>query len=350
MANMGVQFAYIKLDQLEAAPAEFAGPAVLEHLRELTGQRTVPFVYINGTLIGGCNDTKQLIESGEFDMLVGDSDAETKEAAAKLANVVGVDVSAPSVTGALLEFPQTVDGRVIRWTGVQVFVITVVIAALSYLEHASVKWLSVGLLVDFCLRFYGGAGISPLGSVSMMIAALWDLVGGRWLKRETGPVWGAGPPKQFAVSVGILFSTIIVVLQFTKQWQAATAFAATLAFFAGLEGFLNFCAGCWFFGHAIRLGIIPDTVYMQHINLLSETKYTWDEFTKVVGPPEPERVSYEFEGHGGPTKVDLHYKTGKTDDWEREDFAVVKHSKIAFQSSVIGVAAIAALFKFMAKS
>ncbi len=62
----------------------------------------------------------------------------------------------------------------------------------------------------------------------------------------------AGPPKQFAVSVGIMFSTIIVVLQFTHQWEAATAFAATLCFFAGLEAFLNFCAGCWVFGYAIK--------------------------------------------------------------------------------------------------
>lgn len=131
----------------------------------------------------------------------------------------------------------------------------------------------------------------------------------------------AGPPKQFAVSVGILFSTIIVVMQFTHQWQvgarfycslfskssvrlspasghavhpntkrqagatrrlhrlvcapavpcankgfplsnsrtvpravpqAATAFAATLCFFAGLEAFLNFCAGCLVFSYAIK--------------------------------------------------------------------------------------------------
>ena len=110
MANMGVHFVYIKLDQLEASPAEFAGPAVLEHLKELTGQRTVPFVYINGTLIGGCNDTKQLIESGDFDMLVGD-DAGAK---ISLANLAGVDLSAPSVTGALFEFPQTVNTTFLR--------------------------------------------------------------------------------------------------------------------------------------------------------------------------------------------------------------------------------------------
>ena len=134
---------------------------------------------------------------------------------------------------------------------------------------------------------------------------------------------GAGPPKQFAVCVGVLFSAIIVILEFTKQWQAATVFAAILAFFAGLESFFNFCAGCWFFGHAIRLGFIPDTVYMIHINSLPETKYVWNEWTKVVNPEAPTRVEYEYQNHTRRTAIDLHYKTGKTDDWEREDFAIV---------------------------
>jgi hypothetical protein len=38
-------------------------------------------------------------------------------------------------------------------------------------------------------------------------------------------------------------------------------------------------------------------------------------------------------------------QTGKTDDVEREDFHVIRHVKIAFQSSVVGVAAVPALFK-----
>ncbi len=345
MMNMGVAFRYYKLDKMEG---EIPGTAVLEELKSMTGQKTVPFVYINGRLIGGCNDTKASIASGEFDMLLGeDGDVEGQKV---LSPLVGVDQDAPNVIGALLEFPNTVDGRVIRWTGFQVFVICVIIAALSYQEKRSIKWLSVGLLTDFCLRLYGGAGISPLGSLAMFTTAVWDFVGPRAFKRSTGPVWGAGPPKQFAVCVGVLFSAIIVILEFTKQWEAATAFAAILAFFAGLESFLNFCAGCWFFGHAIRLGFIPDTVYMIHINSLPETKYVWNEWTKVVNPEEPKRVEYEYQNHERRTKIDLHYKTGKTDDWEREDFAIIKHSKIAFQSSVIGVAAIAALYKFMSIS
>lgn len=123
--------------------------------------------------------------------------------------------------------------------------------------------------------------------------------------------------------VGIVFSSIIVVLQFCHAWQAAAVVASILCFFAGLEGFLNFCAGkkeacqcptvpraaplvcvaassgafhvvlrfselqsmhpqswtlghpsagCWFFGLAIKAGVLPDTAYMVHINTLPETK------------------------------------------------------------------------------
>lgn len=343
---MGVPFRYYKMDLITGS---IPGSQVLETLKSVYHQKTVPFVFINGTLVGGCNETKAVIANGEFDKMVGNLGGDVEQGK-ETVPLVGVDEGSPNVIGALFEFPNTVDGRVIRWTGFQVFVICVVIAALSYKEIKQYKWLSVGLLTDFCLRLYGGAGISPLGSIAMLITAVWDLIGPRVFGRETGPVWGAGPPKQFAVGVGVLFSAIIVILQFTKVWQGATVFAAILAFFAWLESFLNFCAGCWVFGHAIRLKLIPDTVYMIHINTLPETKYTWTEWTKVVNPKTPERVSYEFEGHPRKTNIDLFYKTGKTDDWEREDFAFIKHSKIQFMSSIIGVAAIPAMFKFMSIS
>jgi hypothetical protein len=41
---------------------------------------------------------------------------------------------------------------------------------------------------------------------------------------------------------------------------------------------------------------------------------------------------------------------GKNSDWEREDFAYVRNSKIGFFSSVVGVAAIPALWKFASMS
>ena len=42
----------------------------------------------------------------------------------------------------------------------------------------------------------------------------------------------------------------------------------------------------------------------------------------------------------------IYLQTGKSDDWEREAFDVVKYSKMSFFSSVIGVAAVAALFRW----
>ena len=42
-----------------------------EELKKATGQRTVPYVYIGGRLVGGCDATKALIASGEFDKLTG---------------------------------------------------------------------------------------------------------------------------------------------------------------------------------------------------------------------------------------------------------------------------------------
>ena len=331
------------------------GSAVLDYLKGSTGQKTVPMVFINGELLGGCDATKAAIASGDFDRRLGPKAAAAGsdvEALKEKIPLVGVDERAPRIIGALFEFPNTVDGRVIRAVAVQVFVLSVLLAVFAYKEKKQWSWLSVGLLTDFSLRLYGGAGISPIGSIGMLLVALLDLVQPRVFPRYKGyfsePRWGAGPPKQFAVIVGVLFSAIIVILNFTEVWQAATVFAAVLAFFAFLEGFYNFCAGCWVFGHAIRLKIIPDTVYKIHVDTLPETKYTWNDWTKQIHPPTPVRRRYEFRDHPVPTRIDLHYKTGKTDDVEREDFDLIRHSKIQFFSSIVGVAAIPAMFKFSA--
>jgi tellurite resistance protein len=79
---------------------------------------------------------------------------------------------------------------------------------------------------------------------------------------------------------------------------------------------------------------------------LPETKYTWEDWTKQINPPKPQRESHSFENHSARTRIDLNYKTGKNADVEREDFDFIRHSKIGFFSGVVGVAAIPALFKF----
>jgi hypothetical protein len=53
------------------------------------------------------------------------------------------------------------------------------------------KWVAVGMLCDFCLRFYAGAGISPLGSTAMALTAFADLLFPRF-GVASEPHWVAG--------------------------------------------------------------------------------------------------------------------------------------------------------------
>ncbi|XP_023942642.2 uncharacterized protein LOC112049106 [Bicyclus anynana] len=48
------------------------GPAIQENLAQISGIRTVPQVFINGTCVGGGSDVKQLYDSGKLQpMLIG---------------------------------------------------------------------------------------------------------------------------------------------------------------------------------------------------------------------------------------------------------------------------------------
>lgn len=59
------------------------GKELLDYMKNKTGQKTVPMVFINGELLGGCDATKAAIGSGEFDRRLG---------AGKGATQVSVDV------------------------------------------------------------------------------------------------------------------------------------------------------------------------------------------------------------------------------------------------------------------
>ncbi|XP_075014988.1 thioredoxin reductase 3 [Calonectris borealis] len=53
------------------------GPSIQQVLAELTNQRTVPNVFVNGTHVGGCDSTYQAYQDGSLQKLLGDSkDAE----------------------------------------------------------------------------------------------------------------------------------------------------------------------------------------------------------------------------------------------------------------------------------
>uniref|UniRef100_A0A8D0GG26 Thioredoxin reductase 3 n=1 Tax=Sphenodon punctatus TaxID=8508 RepID=A0A8D0GG26_SPHPU len=68
--SLGVEFGSLELDLVDD------GPSIQEALLQLTGQRTVPNVFVNGTHVGGCDQTYQDYHNGKLQKLLGDGKGE----------------------------------------------------------------------------------------------------------------------------------------------------------------------------------------------------------------------------------------------------------------------------------
>lgn len=143
----------------------------------------------------------------------------------------------------VLTFPNPVNEKAARSVAGGV----VVLAALTLLTQW--WWLAALLAVGFALRVAGGPRYSPLGRLAVHVIAP------RFGEARLVP----GPPKRFAQTVGLIFSGVAAIAALSF---GATTFASVvlgvLVVFALLESALGFCAGCWVFGHLMRLGIIPE--------------------------------------------------------------------------------------------
>ena len=110
-------------------------------------------------------------------------------------------------------------------------------------------WLLLPLAVGFIGRVLAGPKLSPVGWLAMRV------IGPRLGEPSPAP----GPPKRFAQGIGAVFSTVAAVLALGLGLPLAGGIVlGVLAVFALLEAGLGFCAGCWAFGHLMRLGVIPD--------------------------------------------------------------------------------------------
>lgn len=91
----------------------------------------------------------------------------------------------------------------------------------------------VFLVIDFALRSFNLPQYSPLALLSGWIV--------KTFKLPVKPVFF--PPKRFAARIGLLFSVSIVVLYLLGVDTLIVS--VILAFFAALESFVGFCAGCY---------------------------------------------------------------------------------------------------------
>ena len=143
----------------------------------------------------------------------------------------------------LFRFPHPVNEYAARSVAAMVFALALVIIV------ADVRWLLFVLAYGFLARVLTGPKLSPMGLLATRVIAP------KVLRRSK---LTAGPPKQFAQTIGLAFSTAALVLVYGFGLVgAAYAALGVLVLFAGLEAFVGFCAGCFVFGYLMRWGLIP---------------------------------------------------------------------------------------------
>lgn len=338
---------------------------------------TVPLVLFNGRLIGGCDDVCALIERGELPRLL---DLPTNHAQPD-PTVPRRDIVPP----CLFSFPPLVDNRVVRMTGLLTMVISIILIVFRKEEWA--WWVSLGMAVDFVIRFmYAGTG-SALGSLALAFVAPMD--------EELVP----GPPKQFAAFVGVCFYSAIAAVFIGGDGRYGSEIAASIllgiiAFFAFLESFFNFCAGCFVFGYLVAFGIVRNTIYQPYTDSYEYTNYAVTEWNAKNGwvdakeeageglaePGEEAALSTQSIGwrrkwlvddkfrpahkpvvkqvkvseahhHGAAqtTVVDIHYKFPKTEETSREKWSY-KYISFADFASCMGTAGFALMSKNASKT
>ncbi|XP_004343597.2 hypothetical protein CAOG_07723 [Capsaspora owczarzaki ATCC 30864] len=239
----------------------------------------------------------------------------------------------------LFWFPYNVNDVTTRVIGLLVAGLSIMIwAAVIYNpDNMWPRWIACGILGDFCLRFIGGARISPIGAVAEWIAL--------WFPPKPIPA----APKQFAVFCGIMFSAGGVIAFFAPD-PSPTAGAILFGLLTGaaaLEGLFGVCLGCIMFSWLIQFGIMP-----KRINANSEQ--VWDEQNRFAieadrrlkeGNPV-EKVIYDPQGEDSDRTVPYVYKQ-KTDEMKWEDFHAICHMHIHYFSIPMSLAGLAAVWQLV---
>ena len=143
----------------------------------------------------------------------------------------------------LFSFPHPVNEVAARLVAAMVMILALVIII------ADVRWLLFLLAYGFLARVLTGPKLSPMGLLATRVLAPKVL-------RRNKPA--AGPPKQFAQTIGLGFSLTALILSYGfGATLAANSVLGVLVLFATLESVVGFCAGCFVFGYLMRWGLVP---------------------------------------------------------------------------------------------
>ncbi len=156
--------------------------------------------------------------------------------------MVGDTGSVGGVASRIWGFPNPVNEKAARTVAGGVATLT----ALTLLTQW--WWMTAVLALGFLARVLTGPKLSPLGQLATRVVA----------PRLGAPKDVPGPPKRFAQTIGLVFTTTAAIAWFGFGSAGVTAaLLSVLLVFALLESVLGFCAGCWVFAVLIRAGVIP---------------------------------------------------------------------------------------------
>jgi hypothetical protein len=143
-------------------------------------------------------------------------------------------------------FPHPVNEYAARTVATTVAVLSILTISLD------LGWMLPVLAYGFAARVLTGPTLSPLGLLATRV-----LVPVLNLPEKIV----AGPPKQFAQAVGLIFTASATVLYFGfGSALIAYSVLGVLVAFATLEAVLGFCAGCFVFGQLMRVGLVSEKV------------------------------------------------------------------------------------------
>lgn len=321
------------IDSLDPKNADVYHRAV-----QKTGHVTVPLVMFNGKLIGGCDDTCVAADSGELQRMLD------LPSISCVPQPGGERREMPAV--GLFNFPALVNIWIIRVTAFEVFCLSVIIVVFGVMQNPWAYWVSLGVTCDFVIRLFMGGTGSPLGSIAACVTTKF--------KEELVP----GPPKQFAIMVGVLFFGLGTILFQIGSGSYTSSIGGSIligfiVIFAGLECFFDFCAGCYVFSYLVKWGIVKPSIYQPCTDSYTFTYYAIRDFkskrgwapksetpefvedsmpapvAELIGwrrryrgkpIPHPVKVNAVVEDGQERTIVDIRYNFPKFDDTIREEW------------------------------
>lgn len=345
------------------------GERLAEALVRATRSSSLPAVFSNGVYVGSHEEVARRVAAGGLDASAGASSGNHGGSGAGASVIVDVQASKIGHDGLkyvlantvprkqvpstpfrlplfmrwpLFWFPYNVNAVAAQITGLLVCAGSVICAIFA--DRWWGRLLIAAMFTDVTLRVvFGGRG-SFLGTLADAMAEAFQV--------HITP----GPPKQFAQMISWMMLAGATLSVFKPHWPgmsdsatgtdtsdanviAGRVFLAGLAGACGLEGFLDFCLGCWFYKIFQKLGLFSKDPSAKCDESAAEVKAGLNYFRKHdSAAPRGALVRFVERMLG------FQYMP-KSEAQRKDDFNIIRHCSVTYFAMPMGLSSLAFAFK-----